>query len=60
VGYDAFWLARFLKARGIEQGNEKKRHLLLQLKSIGPAIAERWSRLSEQIFRFDKWSVCRG
>jgi hypothetical protein len=22
--------------------------------------AERWSRLSEQIFRIDKWSVCRG
>ena len=21
---------------------------------------QRWSRLSEQIFRFDKWSVCRG
>jgi hypothetical protein len=20
----------------------------------------RWSRLSEQIFRIDKWSVCRG
>ena len=21
---------------------------------------ERWSRLSEQFFRVDKWSVCRG
>ncbi len=21
---------------------------------------ERWSRLSEQIFRVDKWSVCQG
>ena len=21
---------------------------------------ERWSRLSEQNFRFDKWSLCRG
>jgi len=21
---------------------------------------KRWSRLSEQIFRIDKWSVCRG
>jgi transposase len=20
----------------------------------------RWSRLSEQVFRFDKWSLCRG
>jgi hypothetical protein len=25
-----------------------------------PAWEERWSRLSEQIFRVDKWSVCRG
>jgi hypothetical protein len=22
--------------------------------------AESWSRLSEQIFRADKWSLCRG
>jgi preprotein translocase subunit SecG len=22
--------------------------------------SERWSRLSEQIFRVDKWSLCRG
>jgi hypothetical protein len=21
---------------------------------------ERWSRLSEQLFRVDKWSLCRG
>jgi hypothetical protein len=21
---------------------------------------QRWSRLSEQIFRIDKWSLCRG
>ena len=25
-----------------------------------PALSERWSRLSEQILRVDKWSVCRG
>jgi hypothetical protein len=25
----------------------------------GPLV-ERWSRLSEQSFRVDKWSVCRG
>jgi len=24
------------------------------------ASDERWPRLSEQIFRVDKWSVCRG
>jgi ATP-dependent protease Clp ATPase subunit len=23
-------------------------------------IVERWSRLSEQIFRLDKWSLCQG
>ena len=23
-------------------------------------VVLRWSRLSEQIFRFDKWSPCRG
>jgi hypothetical protein len=26
----------------------------------GYFIVERWSRLSEQIFRVDKWSLCRG
>ena len=24
------------------------------------AVWVRWSRLSEQFFRVDKWSVCRG
>jgi hypothetical protein len=23
-------------------------------------LEQRWSRLSEQIFRIDKWSLCRG
>jgi hypothetical protein len=23
-------------------------------------LGQRWSRLSEQIFRIDKWSLCRG
>jgi hypothetical protein len=23
-------------------------------------VGLRWSRLSEQIFRVDKWSLCRG
>jgi hypothetical protein len=26
----------------------------------GADILERWSRLSEQFLRIDKWSVCRG
>ncbi len=25
-----------------------------------PELDQRWSRLSEQIFRVDKWSLCRG
>jgi hypothetical protein len=25
-----------------------------------PTVRQRWPRLSEQIFRIDKWSVCRG
>jgi hypothetical protein len=28
--------------------------------SMGGSRTERWSRLSEQSFRVDKWSVCRG
>jgi hypothetical protein len=27
---------------------------------LSDVAAERWSRLSEQNFRIDKWSVCRG
>ncbi len=27
---------------------------------IGPSGSMRWSRLSEQIFRLDKWSLCQG
>jgi hypothetical protein len=27
---------------------------------IAVSRLERWSRLSEQIFRIDKWSLCRG
>jgi hypothetical protein len=26
----------------------------------GQEAKEKWSRLSEQFFRVDKWSVCRG
>ena len=28
--------------------------------AVGISQAMRWSRFSEQIFRVDKWSVCRG
>ena len=27
---------------------------------VTATVKERWSRLSEQIFRIDKWSLCRG
>ena len=27
---------------------------------VGGLDLKRWSRLSEQIFRLDKWSLCRG
>ncbi len=31
-----------------------------QLSARGRALIQSWSRLSEQFFRFDKWSLCRG
>jgi len=34
--------------------------LLLTVFTPEDGFEVRWSRLSEQIFRFDKWSVCRG
>jgi hypothetical protein len=33
---------------------------LLVVGVVGFGYGVRWSRLSEQIFRVDKWSVCRG
>jgi hypothetical protein len=39
---------------------EYRRQLREQVVTCVPAVAQRWSRLSEQIFRVDKWSVCRG
>jgi cytochrome c-type biogenesis protein CcmE len=30
------------------------------LTKFAEALVVRWSRLSEQVFRFDKWSLCRG
>jgi hypothetical protein len=32
----------------------------IRLKIEKSADKVRWSRLSEQFFRADKWSVCRG
>lgn len=38
-------------------GGDGRRSLLVPILLIGGL---RWSRLSEQIFRVDKWSLCRG
>ena len=33
---------------------------ILKIELLCLAFALRWSRLSEQIFRIAKWSLCRG
>ena len=35
-------------------------HAGLTVTRVGANLGERWPRLSEQIFRVDKWSLCRG
>jgi predicted patatin/cPLA2 family phospholipase len=39
---------------------ELQKHYCFDLYAGTSAGAERWSRLSEQIFRVAKWSLCRG
>jgi DNA-binding NtrC family response regulator len=41
---------------------QERRPKLSYLYTTGAGVNEgmRWARLSEQIFRVDKWSVCRG
>jgi len=39
--------------------SEIKRELR-RLEVVVEMIAKRWSRLSEQFLRIDKWSVCQG
>jgi hypothetical protein len=34
--------------------------LAIAAPSMKAALEVSWSRLSEQLFRVDKWSVCRG
>jgi hypothetical protein len=36
------------------------RHWRIVDEVMSNLLGERWLRLSEQIFRVDKWSVCRG
>jgi len=40
--------------------NERRWHSRAAAHIAGAQWAKRWPRLSEQIFRIDKWSVCRG
>jgi hypothetical protein len=42
---------RIFKYRNIEDSG---------LINLADRLTLRWSRLSEQIFRVDKWSLCRG
>ena len=39
---------------------EYAKQLETLVRKIAGDTKERWSRLSEQFFRVDKWSVCRG
>jgi hypothetical protein len=41
-----------------QDGTAPDRERLCEL--VPEVRGERWSRLSEQFFRVDKWSVCRG
>ena len=46
----------FVTARHIVEGNK-----IVEVKITEPvALNIRWLRLSEQNFRVDKWSLCRG
>ena len=40
--------------------NTKQQEIDRNLEYFKDKLPERWLRLSEQIFRIDKWSVCRG
>ena len=53
--------ATALKARAVKGAVKVDTVTLKHLAaSLAESHSERWSRLSEQIFRFDKWSLCRG
>jgi len=49
-------------AEGISCGVHRIERLmrLQALKARPRRRRQSWSRLSEQFFRFDKWSLCRG
>jgi hypothetical protein len=49
--YNKPWGEQYAAMKNLEE---------LGLMNIKSAGRQRWLRLSEQIFRVDKWSVCRG
>ena len=49
---------RFTKAEWF-QSPQRNPDPLLKQNSPAAVIIESWTRLSEQIFRVDKWSLCR-
>src|SRR5260221_14596421 len=56
-------LALILVNNDAHSEGPKMRKLLVSLLITGSlclTFTQRWSRLSEQIFRVDKWSLCRG
>ena len=51
-------LMSYLESDG--EAQEQTKAFSQSLKEFGWTDGVRWSRLSEQFFRVDKWSVCRG
>ena len=45
---------------GPDRLNPNQRRDLMEIAEDRYGRGLKWSRLSEQIFRVDKWSVCRG
>jgi hypothetical protein len=43
----------------VERGESREQIAEILDVTVG-SLQVRWARLSEQIFRVDKWSVCRG
>jgi hypothetical protein len=54
-----FTLERLQQIRNLVRGESRKQIAEILDVTVG-SLQVRWARLSEQIFRVDKWSVCRG
>jgi hypothetical protein len=48
-------MARFIETRRLDETV-----IYINADRVDFVYEESWSRLSEQFFRFDKWSLCRG